>query len=252
MKSPSAKTLPLMVKLIAEKSGLPTMAAISGVSRSLVNAPTTVANAAPTTTPTAISTTFPRRMNCLNPLSIRPPEQQCGTLSRKWRKVKSSAELLVPKSSPQIPAGDGTVWTPPFGKLLNVLVWTIHISDGPFQSDVSERQYVGITEHHDTEHGNCPRPDSLDSLESLLPAEALIYFCSNLMGVLKNGDAALGATLGQTEGAQCVGIWYRVGRSRSNSGKRRLDLLGEATCNRSRNLLSHDNAYEAPDGIFCR
>src|SRR5579864_8634482 len=66
----------LMVKLMAEKSGLPTRAAISGVSRSLVNAPTTVAKAAPTTTPTAISTTFPRRMNCLNPLSIG---------SSKWR-----------------------------------------------------------------------------------------------------------------------------------------------------------------------
>src|SRR5579864_149567 len=70
MKSPIRNWLLLMVKLIAEKSGLPTSAAMSGVSRSLVKAETTVANAAPTTTPTAMSTTFPRRMNCLNPLSI--------------------------------------------------------------------------------------------------------------------------------------------------------------------------------------
>src|SRR5579864_8977419 len=70
MKSPIRNWLLLMVKLIAEKSGLPTSAAMSGVSRSLVKAETTVANAAPTTTPTAISTTLPRRMNCLNPLSI--------------------------------------------------------------------------------------------------------------------------------------------------------------------------------------
>src|SRR5438477_7139157 len=60
-----------MVKLIAEKSGLPTIAAINGVSRSLVKAETTVAKAAPTTTPTAMSTTLPRRMNCLKPLSMK-------------------------------------------------------------------------------------------------------------------------------------------------------------------------------------
>ena len=34
MKSPTGNGVPLMVKLIEEKSGLPTMAAISGVSRS--------------------------------------------------------------------------------------------------------------------------------------------------------------------------------------------------------------------------
>lgn len=51
MKSPTANTLPFTVKLMAEKSGLPTSAAISGVSKSLVKAETTVANAAPITTP---------------------------------------------------------------------------------------------------------------------------------------------------------------------------------------------------------
>src|SRR5580704_5036520 len=71
-KSPRANMLPLTVNLIAEKSGLPTTAAISGVSRSLVKAETTEANAAPITTPTAMSITLPRRMNCLNPLSMWP------------------------------------------------------------------------------------------------------------------------------------------------------------------------------------
>src|SRR5438067_4340824 len=70
MKSPTAKMLPLIVNLIAEKSGLPTIAARKGVNRSLVKAPTTLANAAPITTPTAMSTTLPRRMNCLKPLSM--------------------------------------------------------------------------------------------------------------------------------------------------------------------------------------
>src|SRR5580704_15803872 len=69
-KSPRANMLPLTVNLMAEKSGLPTIAAISGVSRSLVKAETTAANAAPMTTPTAMSITLPRRMNCLNPLSM--------------------------------------------------------------------------------------------------------------------------------------------------------------------------------------
>src|ERR1700731_2417701 len=56
---------------MAEKSGLPTMAAISGVNRSFVSAVTTPPQAAPITTPPAISTTFPRRMNFLKPSSIR-------------------------------------------------------------------------------------------------------------------------------------------------------------------------------------
>src|ERR1700722_5061146 len=70
MKSPKAKMLPFTVNLIAEKSGLPTSAAISGVSRSFVSAATTAANAPPTTTPTAMSTTLPRRTNCVNPLGM--------------------------------------------------------------------------------------------------------------------------------------------------------------------------------------
>src|SRR6476660_3900857 len=70
MKSPTGNGVPLIVKLIAEKSGLPTIAAIRGVSRSLVKAVTTEPKAAPMTTPTARSTTLPRRMNCLNPLSM--------------------------------------------------------------------------------------------------------------------------------------------------------------------------------------
>src|SRR5580692_1207945 len=60
-KSPMANMLPLMVNLMAEKSGFPTIAAINGVSRSFVKADTTEANAAPITPPTAISITLPRR-----------------------------------------------------------------------------------------------------------------------------------------------------------------------------------------------
>ena len=41
MKSPIGNWLPLMVNVIAEKSGLPTMAAMSGVIRSLTSAVTT-------------------------------------------------------------------------------------------------------------------------------------------------------------------------------------------------------------------
>src|SRR6476660_5840429 len=70
MKSPTGNGVPLMVKLMEEKSGLPTMAAMSGVRRSLVKAVTTDPKAAPMTTPTARSTTLPRRMNCLKPLSM--------------------------------------------------------------------------------------------------------------------------------------------------------------------------------------
>ncbi len=41
MKSPIANLLPLIVKAMLEKSGLPTMAAIRGVSKSLTNPVTT-------------------------------------------------------------------------------------------------------------------------------------------------------------------------------------------------------------------
>src|SRR5580704_10453285 len=71
MKSPTGKGVPRTLKAMEEKSGLPTIATINGVSRSLVRAVTTPPKAAPITTPTAKSTTFPRRMNCLNPLSIK-------------------------------------------------------------------------------------------------------------------------------------------------------------------------------------
>src|SRR6185369_14621562 len=85
IKSPTGNGVPLMVKLIDEKSGLPTMAAMSGVSRSLVKAVTTDPKAAPMTTPTAKSTTLPRRMNCLKPLSMgmEPPKHKAANLRRR-------------------------------------------------------------------------------------------------------------------------------------------------------------------------
>src|SRR5262249_52239311 len=74
MRSPTLNTWPRKLKLkVAKSPVLPTNAPISGVRRSLVNAPTTVAKAAPMTTPTAISTTLPRRMNFLKPLSMEAP-----------------------------------------------------------------------------------------------------------------------------------------------------------------------------------
>src|SRR5205807_825158 len=80
MKCPIGKREPWTVNWTAEKSGLPTIAAMSGVSKSVVSAVTTPPKAAPITTPTAISTTFPRRMNFLNPLSIMVglPQFKCG------------------------------------------------------------------------------------------------------------------------------------------------------------------------------
>src|SRR6266576_6091352 len=82
MKSPTLNTLPRILKLrVAKSPVLPTIAPIRGVSRSLVNAETTVAKAAPITTPTAMSITLPRRMNFLKPSSISaPPELEWPTL----------------------------------------------------------------------------------------------------------------------------------------------------------------------------
>jgi hypothetical protein len=68
-KSPIRKRLPLIVKAIAEKSGLPPIAAMSGVMRSLTSAVTTAPKAPPMMTATARSITLPRSMNSLNPLS---------------------------------------------------------------------------------------------------------------------------------------------------------------------------------------
>src|SRR6266850_4122408 len=71
MKSPTLNRLSRILKpRVAKSPVLPTIAPIKGVSRSLVNAPTTVAKAAPITTPTAMSMTLPRRMNFLKPSSI--------------------------------------------------------------------------------------------------------------------------------------------------------------------------------------
>src|SRR6187401_2953490 len=53
MNSPMRNLLPLIVNVIAEKSGTCTIAAMSGVSRSLTSAATTVPNAPPMTTATA-------------------------------------------------------------------------------------------------------------------------------------------------------------------------------------------------------
>src|ERR1039458_3058690 len=70
MKSPIGNLLPLMVKTVPEKSGLPTTAAMIGVRRSFTNAVTTAPKAPPITTATARSITLPRITNFLKPFSI--------------------------------------------------------------------------------------------------------------------------------------------------------------------------------------
>src|SRR5437660_3920408 len=72
---------PFTVQTKAEKSGLPTMAAISGVTTVVTNEVTTAANAAPMTTATARSITLPSKMNCLKPDSIRSESSSGGNCS---------------------------------------------------------------------------------------------------------------------------------------------------------------------------
>lgn len=69
-KLPYINLLPLSVKYRLEKSGVPPMAAISGVIISLTSEVTMAPKAAPMTTATAKSTTFPRRINCLKSFSM--------------------------------------------------------------------------------------------------------------------------------------------------------------------------------------
>src|SRR5438874_7739882 len=82
IKSPIGNLVPLTVNSIAEKSGFPTMAAINGVIRSFTSAVTTAPNATPITTATARSRTLPRRINCLKPCNIFPPEPTVGLVRR--------------------------------------------------------------------------------------------------------------------------------------------------------------------------
>jgi len=65
--SPTMNLLLFTVNEIAEKSGIPPNAPISGITKLLTNAVTTLPNATPITTPTAISTTLPFRIKFLNP-----------------------------------------------------------------------------------------------------------------------------------------------------------------------------------------
>src|SRR6202022_3687444 len=66
-------TPPWTFKTRAEKSGLPTMAAIKGVMRSLTNELTMAVNAAPMMTATARPRTLPRRMKSRKPFNIGEP-----------------------------------------------------------------------------------------------------------------------------------------------------------------------------------
>jgi hypothetical protein len=72
MKSPYRNRLPLTVKNRPAKSGLPPMAAISGVIRSFTSAVTTAPNAAPMTTAMARSMRLPFSRNFWKPVMIGP------------------------------------------------------------------------------------------------------------------------------------------------------------------------------------
>src|SRR5579859_417001 len=65
--------LPLTVREKAEKSGLPKIAAISGVRMLVTNEVTTAPKAPPITTATARSITLPRKRNFLNPANMSVP-----------------------------------------------------------------------------------------------------------------------------------------------------------------------------------
>jgi hypothetical protein len=69
-KVPYVMLAPWMVRVSAEKSGFPKIAAISGVMMLVTKEVTTAPNAAPMTTATAKSTTFPRMMNARKPFSM--------------------------------------------------------------------------------------------------------------------------------------------------------------------------------------
>src|SRR5579863_3791305 len=85
---------------MAEKSGLPAIAAIRGVRRSFVNAVTTPPKAAPITTPTARSTTFPRNRNCLKPPAILNPPRSTMPKLRRFASGGSNRDppLFPPRS----------------------------------------------------------------------------------------------------------------------------------------------------------
>src|SRR5712692_4403263 len=71
--SPYRNLLLLIVKERLAKSGLPPIAAISGVTRSFTNAVTTTPNAVPMTTATARSTTLPLSKKVRKPFKVIPP-----------------------------------------------------------------------------------------------------------------------------------------------------------------------------------
>ena len=78
------------------KSGLPPIAAISGVTMSATNDATTAPKAAPMTTATARSTTLPRRMNSRNSLIMRPASCRTALILRD---VALRCLVEIPKGS---------------------------------------------------------------------------------------------------------------------------------------------------------
>ena len=88
------KREPLIVNARVEKSGLPPIAAISGVMNDATNAVTRAPNAAPMTTATASSTTFPRSTKSRNSLSMGECSHQPWTSPQRLHCM-----IEIPKGS---------------------------------------------------------------------------------------------------------------------------------------------------------
>src|SRR5450759_818224 len=99
-KSPYENLLLLIVNVSEEKSGLPNIAATSGVTRSLTKAVTTAPNATPITTPTARSTTLPLSRNVLKPLMTdRSPYASSETDSTIFPNCSASSSRVSTAST---------------------------------------------------------------------------------------------------------------------------------------------------------
>src|SRR5438552_5804913 len=95
-----------MVNVSAEKSGLPMIAAMTGVMRSATSAVTTAPKAAPITIPTARSTTLPRSRNCLKSfMSPGLPFVLVAALAGRLGLHRTEAAILVSKSRRRRPPG---------------------------------------------------------------------------------------------------------------------------------------------------
>src|SRR5919201_1092693 len=95
MKSPYRKRLLWIVNESAEKSCLPTIAAMIGVIRSVTRAVTSAANAIPITIPTARSTRFPRSKNVRNSFTSACIVSLLESVEGLSRLLRDSVQLVA-------------------------------------------------------------------------------------------------------------------------------------------------------------